>query len=161
MTAELRAQLESSRRQLFEAIRGFAEEQFHARPDHESWCASEVLMHLLASEQRMRDCVRGALGQPGGAPSALSEAERRAEAEMGRQAPVPQLVHGLLASRRETSMLIASLQPEELSRPASHPDLGALSVGRVLQRIAEHEREHTEQIESIRQRLKMDRQQPL
>jgi len=161
MIAELTAQLKSSRKQLFEAIQGFTEEEFHARPDEESWCASEVLMHLLASDQRMRDCIRGALGQPGDAPSALSETERRAEAEVGRQAPVPQLVHGLLASRRETSMLIESLRPEELSRPASHPDLGAVSVGRVLQRIAEHEREHTEQIESIKRRLEMGTQQPV
>jgi len=161
MTAKLTAQLKSSRKQLFQAIQGFTEEEFHARPNQESWCASEVLMHLLASEQRMRDCVRGALGQAGGAPSALSEGERQAEAEVGRQAPVPQLVHGLLASRRETSILIESLRAEELSRPASHPDLGTVGVGRVLQRIAEHEREHSEQIERIRRRLEVGRQQPV
>jgi uncharacterized damage-inducible protein DinB len=161
MTADLRTRLESSQKQLFQAIQGFTEEQFHTRPDGESWCASEVLMHLLASEQRMRDRVRLALGQSGGAPPALSEAERRAEAEAGREAPVPQLVHGLLGARRETSMLIESLRPEDLSRPASHPDLGTISVERMLQRIVEHEQEHIEQIESIKRLLKVEKQQPV
>jgi uncharacterized damage-inducible protein DinB len=154
MSAHLTAELEESRSQLFEAIRGFTEEQFRARPEGESWSASEVMMHLLASEQRMRDCVRQALGQPVAAPPALSEAERRAEAEAGRQAPAPQLVHGLLGSRRETVLLIESLRPEDLSRPASHPDLGTISVERVLRRIAEHETGHCRQIEAIKQGLR-------
>jgi uncharacterized damage-inducible protein DinB len=154
MTTDLRSELEDSRTRLFEAIRGFTEEQFRARPDGESWSASEVLMHLLASEQRMRDCVRQAVGQPVAASPALSEAERDAEAEAGRQAPVPQLVHGLLGSRRETVLLIESLQPEDISRPASHPDRGTISVGRVLQRIAEHETVHCRQIEAIKQGLR-------
>jgi uncharacterized damage-inducible protein DinB len=154
MSAHLTAELEESRSQLFEAIRGFTEEQFRARPEGESWSASEVMMHLLASEQRMRDCAREALGQPVAAPPALSEAERRAEAETGRQAPAPQLVHGLLGSRRETVLLIESLRPEDLSRPASHPDLGTISVERVLRRIAEHETGHCRQIEAIKQGLR-------
>ncbi len=161
MTAKPTAQLESSRKQLFQAIQGFTEEEFHARPDEESWSASEVMMHLLASERRMRDRVREALGQAVAVRPTPPEEERRAEAEAGRQAPVPQLVHGLLAERRETSILIESLGAEELSRPASHPDLGTVSVGRVLERIAEHEREHAEQIEGIRRRLKVGRQQPV
>lgn len=161
MSADLKAELEDSRSQLFEAIKGFTEERFRARPESDAWSVSEILMHLLASEQRMRDRARQALGQPVAVRPTPPEGERRAEAEMGRQAPVPQLVHGLLGSRRETVLLIESLRPEDLSRPASHPELGTVTVERMFERIAEHETEHIEQIDRIRRRLKVGRQQPV
>jgi hypothetical protein len=59
MIAGLRTQLESSRKQLLEAIQGFTQEKSHVRPDDESWCAAEVLRHLLGSEHRMRERAPG------------------------------------------------------------------------------------------------------
>lgn len=149
MIAGLRTQLESSRKQLLEAIQGFTQEKSHVRPDDESWCAAEVLRHLLGSEHRMRERVRQALGQRSTLPPVPSEAERRAEAETGRRATMDDLVDDLLKSRRETLVVIEALRPEDLSRPASHPEFGTVTVERVLQRIAEHERHHAEQISDI------------
>lgn len=152
MSIDLRAELEDSRSRLLEAIRGFTEERFRARPEPDAWSVSEIMAHLMFWEQRMRDGIRRALGRPGPFPSAPSEAEQ--EAEVGRQAPVPQIVHGLLAVRREIRLLVESLQPGDLPRPATHPELGTVTVERMFRRIAEHETEHCRQIEAIRQVLR-------
>jgi hypothetical protein len=63
---------------------------------------------------------------------------------------VPQIVHGLLASRRDTLAFLEGLTPEQLARPVRHPAYG--DVGRLFPHIAEHEVEHAHQIQTVRER---------
>ncbi len=46
-----------------------------------------------------------------------------------------------------------SLTPEELDRAGGHPRRGSISVREMLQRIANHDRTHTEEVLSIRRAL--------
>ena len=96
----------ASRERLLEAIRGVTEEQFKRRPAEGGWCIAEVLAHQLASEKLRAERVRLALRQDGIEITPSDPEAHEAQARAGRIAPVPQLIHGLLAARREIEGLL-------------------------------------------------------
>jgi hypothetical protein len=134
---ELKTQLAASRRQLFRAIEGVTEEQFRKRPEPGAagdWSMSERLSHLLWSERGRAERIELALRQDGALVAATS-AEADAEgARAGRRAPVPQLIHGLLAVRR------AIVQPDGLK----------VTVRELLYAVLAEERAHVARIEALR-----------
>jgi hypothetical protein len=64
--------------------------------------------------------------------------------------PVPQILHGLLAVRRDTLRRIEALPADQLARPVRHAAYGDATVARLFEHIAEHEEEHAAQIRTIR-----------
>jgi hypothetical protein len=158
---ELRQQLTSAREQLLAAIAGVTEEQLKRRPAPGSggeaeWCIAEVLAHLLYSERMQAERIDAAIRQDGAtitppAPDAGIEAARA-----GRISPVPQLIHGLLAVRRqiETSLDGTDLASGILQRGINHPLQGRQTIEYMLQeRVLAHELEHIAQIESLKQAM--------
>jgi len=159
---ELRQALTSGRARLLEAISGVSEEQFKKRPpapvdsDGPNWCIAEVLAHLLQQERLRASRIAMAMQQDGAIVTPSSEGEHYQAARAGRASPVPQLIHGLLASRREVERLLdeASTIKEALRRTTRHPQLGPQSVAWILrQKIIDHEAEHVAQIEAIKAAL--------
>jgi len=159
--ASLRRELRAARARLLEAVAGVGEEQFKRRPAAEAggepgWCIAEVLAHLLSQEKLRTGRIAlalerdGALAEP--SPPELHEQAARA----GRGAPVPMLVHGLLAARRELERLLDGAEAVEgaLERGVVHPRRGREDVRWLLrEKIIAHEREHTAQIEAIKAAL--------
>ena len=85
------------------------------------------------------------------APDAGDEAVRAA-----RISPVPQLIHGLLAVRRqiETQLEKSDPAPATLQRFINHPLQGQQTIEFMLQeRVLAHELEHVAQIEALKQRM--------
>src|SRR5690606_38624295 len=114
------------------------------------WCIAEVLAHQLGSERLQAERIRLALESNGIEVAPADPEEQEAQTRRGRIAPVPQLIHGLLAARREVEKLLDRVEATEggLERSVTHPRDGRQSVGWMLsERIAAHEREHVEQIE--------------
>ncbi len=156
MTSEdLRRALEEARGRLLAAISGVTEEQFKRRPPGETWSIAEVLSHLLQTERLWCGRARLALERDSASiePSAPEAHEEGARA--GRSAPVPQLIHGLLATRRDAEMLIdraAGMTENGLHRSAWHPRLGQdLTVEwMIAEKLVAHEEEHAAQIEALR-----------
>ena len=111
----LRRELASGRERLLAAIAGVSEEQFKRRPaivGHERpWSIAEVLAHLLQQERLRGERIARAIADDGAMiePSSQEEYDRGALA--GRMSPVPQLIHGLLASRRELERLLDEAEP--------------------------------------------------
>ena len=163
MTAEieeLRRGLAEVRAHLLEAIAGVSEEQFKKRPpatgEGPNWCIAEVLAHLLQQEKLRASRIALALDQGGGAVTPGTEDEHFEAARAGRASPVPQLIHGLLASRREVERLLdeAAAMDGGLARATTHPQHGPQSVAWLLRaRVIEHEAEHVAQIEAIKAAL--------
>jgi DinB superfamily len=158
----LRFALTAGRERLLEAIAGVSEEQFKKRPpaaDESSgpnWCIAEVLAHLLQQERLRAGRVALALDQDGAAITPSPEEEHLEAARAGRGSPVPQLIHGLLASRREVERQLdrAASIDGALQRTNRHPKLGAQTVAWLLrEKVIEHEAEHVAQIEAIKQAL--------
>jgi len=156
---ELKQGLEAARQRLLRALAGVTEEQFKRRPpvasgDEEPWSIAEVLSHLLASERLWCARIALALDKDGSAVTPSPPEAHAAGARAGRSVPVPQIIHGLLASRREADLLIdrAATMEGGLARAVWHSRLEArLTIEWMLQeKVIDHEQEHGAQIESLR-----------
>jgi hypothetical protein len=80
----------------------------------------------------------------------ISDEELEQQARSAQRMPVPQIVHGLLAQRRDVLRLLEPLTPGQLSRPYRHERRGDLTAAWLFQRMAEHESEHADQVRTLR-----------
>ena len=160
--------LNGGRSRLLEAIAGISEEMFKRRPEIgsaedgdsvasvASWSIAEVLAHLLASERLRAERIRRALQQDGFLVTPSDPGAHVQLARTGRSSPVPQLIHGMLAVRREVNGLLKEATNLEggFERAITHPINGRQSVGWMLtEKIIAHEAEHLEQIEALKTTL--------
>ena len=153
----LQALLDEARARLLALISGVSEEQFKRRHSQDdapagAWSIAEVLAHLLYSERLYAGRIKLALEQDGSPVTPTEAGAADAAARAGRASPVPQLIHGLLASRREIERLLDESKSAEdgLARAVAHPVHGRQTVGWMLRKVVDHEMEHVDQIESIR-----------
>ena len=160
--ASLRRDLEAGRERLLAVVSGVTEQEFKRRPPTlpgaagPPWCIAEVLAHLLQQEKLRAQRIAIALDRDGAAITASTEEEHDEAARAGRASPVPQLIHGLLASRREVEKLLASAESIEggLERAVQHPRMGRQTVAWMLrEKVIAHEEEHAQQIEAIKTAL--------
>lgn len=150
--------LEASRDALMEAMAGLDEEGFRARPELSEWSAAEVLAHLLHTETVQMERVDKALVEEGFTATPVTQEQRHEEAKLAQRMPVPQLLHGLLAQRRDTLRRFDRLSQPELSQPFHHPSRGELTVAWLFQHTAEHEEEHAAEIRALRELAAATRQ---
>jgi hypothetical protein len=140
------------------AVSGVSEQQFKRRPeptaeDAEPWCIAELLAHILDFEQLWTGRIAQALAAPESDVTPSDEAQHEAARRAGRGAPVPQLIHGLLAAHRELDRLVDRAEAADgLERAVLHPARGRLTVAWMLEAYGiEHLAEHTATIEEIRE----------
>ena len=164
----LKDELRAGRERLLAAIAGVSEEQFKRRPTsppnphsasregEQGWSIAEVLAHLLALERAWSERIAQALAEDGAEVRPIADETLAEAARAGRVAPVPQLIHGLLAARRELGGLIdrAAAVEAGFERAVMHPRRGRLTVAWMVRTYGiEHEAEHTTQIEAIRKEM--------
>ena len=70
----------------------------------------------------------------------------------GRIAPVPQIIHGLLAARRDLERLLEAvgLRDDGLYLTVLQPVRGVLRIEWMVRKVIDHEKEHVGQIEALR-----------
>jgi hypothetical protein len=159
--ADLRKDLAAGRERLLAAISGVSEEQFKRRPpatetDARPWSIAEVLGHVLQEEVLRGERIARALAASGSAVASRTPEEQALGAQSGRVAPVPQLIHGLLASRRKIELLLdeAASLPDGLERYVVHPEFGHMTVASMLNEgVIAHEAEHVAQILATREAI--------
>jgi len=150
--SELAARLEGSRNELMDAIAALDEEGLRAHPDASQWSAAEVLAHLLSTERFLTQRAQDATVRQDCSISPRTERERTSDARSAAQRmPVPQLIHGLLAVRRDTLRQIDALTRDQLARPVHHSSHGEVTVAWLFDYVAAHEREHAAQIRAMRE----------
>ncbi len=156
---QLSNDLESGRGGLLLAISGVTEEQFKRRPEPDpkdeqaGWSIAEILAHLLASERLWAQRIRLALKDDGCVITPSDPGEQVQQARTGRSAPVPQLIHGMVAVRREVEGLLAEAGSIEggLERSVVHPIHGSQRTAWMFaEKIIAHEAEHLRQIEALK-----------
>lgn len=154
---DLRRDLTAGRERLLVAIAGVSEEQFKRRPvtegDAPNWSIAEILSYLLYSERLWGTGIALALTQDGVKVQAGSLEAREEDARRGRMAPVPQLVHGLLASRRQIDLLLdqAVALANGLQRYVLHPTDGRLTVEwMVREKVIAQEAAYVSRIQALR-----------
>ena len=117
---------------------------------------AEILSHLLYSERLWGTGIALALTQDGVKVQAGALEAREEDARRGRMAPVPQLVHGLLASRRQVELLLYQAQALDggLQRYVLHPDDGRLTVEWLVRaKVIAGEAEYVQRIEELRDEM--------
>ena len=154
--ADARSRLQQSRERLLAAISGITEEQFKRRPaasesDPRPWCIAEVLAHLLLTEREWSRCIALALSDDGVAVTSPAQTAVEEQTRASRMAPVPQLIHGLLAARRdlERRLDVASAS-DALDRTVQHAETGIMTLEAMADRCVANEAEHIAQIEALR-----------
>jgi hypothetical protein len=154
---DLKQRLQASRGRLLTAIAGVTEDQFKRRPEApdgtRDWSIAETLAHLLAAERLWSQRVEAAMETDGAAVIASQSDWNEEQSKLGRLAPVPQLVHGLLAAQRQMQLLIerASETPGAFERAVEHSTRGRLNVREMLDRFGIVViDEHAAQIEALR-----------
>jgi hypothetical protein len=161
---DLRRELTSGRERLLAAIAGISEEQFKRRPpvtaakagDIPNWSIAEILSYLLYSERLWGTGIALALTQDGVKVQAGALEAQEDDARRGRMAPVPQLVHGLLASRRQVELLLdqAAALDQGLKRYVLHPSDGRLTVEwMVRERVIGQEAAYVARIAALRDEM--------
>ncbi len=145
--------LRNARSDLLTACQDVSDDDFHRRPDDSGWAIIELLAHLpdvdryyLSQAQAFRDV-------PGHSFAYFDEeawAREHADA-IERDANGVKLA--MAAAHEEVVRWTRSLTPEELDREGGHPGRGSISVREMIQRIADHDRSHTEQVRTIRRAL--------
>jgi len=137
----LRSDLQGSRERLFALIRGLSEEQFRHVPAGETWSIAAHLAHLLRIERVFAERARRALTEDQPAiPSTRVQNEH--DPALAQRLAVPQIIHGMQASRRELDDLLAGCDEAALSRAMRHERLGLVTVADVAVKMASHEEEH-------------------
>jgi hypothetical protein len=158
----LRRDLRAGRERLLAVVSGVTEQDFKRRPpptpdeERAPWCIAEVLAHLLQEEKLRAERIEAALERDGTAITPSTDEEHFEAARAGRASPVPQLIHGLLASRRAIEKLLEHAVAIEsgLERGVTHPALGRQTVAWMLrEKVIAHEEEHAQQIEAIKTAL--------
>jgi uncharacterized damage-inducible protein DinB len=124
------------------AINGLDDAGFRARPASGAWTAAELLAHLLSTERIFIDRARKAVEQDGYLVTPVSDEVREEHLSMAKRMPVPQLVHGLLAQRRDTLQFVESLSRGQLLHRLRHPIRGEQTALWQIEHVIEHELEH-------------------
>jgi uncharacterized damage-inducible protein DinB len=160
LALDLKNGLTAARERLLRAIAGVTEEQFKRRPeptadDPQPWCIAEVLAHLLADEREWAERIALGLREDGAHVESRGPGVNLEQARIGRQVPVPQLIHGLLACQRELRRLIDEAERlDAFNHGLDHATRGRISVAWMLQAYGfDHELEHAAQIEALRLRV--------
>ena len=145
--------LRNARSELLTVCQDVSDDDLRRRPEEAGWAIIELLAHLpdvdryyLSQAQALRDV-------PGHSFVYFDEeawAREHADA-IEQEAKGVKLAMAL--AHEEVVRWTRSLTPEELDRAGGHPERESISVREMIQRIANHDRSHTEQIRAIRQAL--------
>ena len=143
----------SARSDLLAACQDVSEADAHRRPASGGWAVIELLAHLPDADRYYLSEARNLRDVPGHAfvyfdeeawardnPDAIERDPRAVKASMA-------------AAHAEAVRWARALTPEELDRAGGHPRRESITVREMLQRIADHDRAHTQQLLAIRREL--------
>jgi len=150
-TTELGARLLASRTKLMSAVAGMSDIALRARPRSGAWTPAELLAHLLSTEGIFINRARKAVQERSYSVTPVSDDVREEHLHMAKRMPVPQIVHGLLAQRRDTMQFIESLSANDLTRTLQHPERGEQTALWQIEHVIEHEFEHAEELHARRE----------
>jgi hypothetical protein len=147
----LREALHESRARLFAPIEGLSEEQFRHSVDDDGWNIATHLAHLLRCERMLAERSMRALREDG-ARVLSTGVTNDDDPALAQRLAVPQVIHGLQASRREVASMLDGTADASLDRAIEHERLGRISVREMVEKMAAHEDEHAQTIELLARR---------
>jgi uncharacterized damage-inducible protein DinB len=143
--AQLRSDLKDSRDMLFERIRGLSEEQFRFNPPASAWSIAAHLGHLLRVERLFAERADRALreNEPWMASTRIDNDD---DPGIAQHLAVPQIIHGMQASRRDLERVFDASDDLTLERAIVHERIGKMTIRQIMAKMAEHEQEHADEV---------------
>ncbi|MCH7510912.1 MAG: DinB family protein [Chloroflexi bacterium] len=145
--------LRNARSELLTACQDVSDADLRRRPEEAGWAIIELLAHLpdvdryyLSQAQALRDV-------PGHSFVYFDEEAWAREHADAIEQDAKGVKLAMALAHEEVVRWTRSLTPEELDRAGGHPERESISVREMIQRIANHDRSHTEQIRAIRRAL--------
>ena len=149
---QLIAQIEQAPAQLRQAVAGLTEEQIDTPYRPGGWTVRQVVHHL--SDSHMNAYVRSRLALTEDEPTIKPyDQERWAVLQDARTAPAELSLSLLESLHRRFVLLLRSLRPEDFARTFRHPEMGVVTLDRLLGIYAWHGRHHIAHITSLRDRM--------
>jgi uncharacterized damage-inducible protein DinB len=146
--SQLRSDLQGSREDLFAIIPGLDEEQFRYVPSGETWSIATHLAHLLRIERVYAERAHAAMREhePHVASTRVHNDD---DPGLAQHLAVPQIIHGMQATRRDLDMLLEHCDDAGLERAVRHETLGLVTVAQIAAKMAGHEREHAAEVRAL------------
>lgn len=139
--------IESARGSLVDLVQSLDAESLGKPTCNEGWCVKDVIAHLAAAETGLRNIAnRAAKGESGARPGFDLHAHNKEQVELRRGRTVDELLAEMADSRVATLSFLEALPVDYLDKPGQLSSGLQLTVEGILNRIAEHEREHAEDI---------------
>ncbi len=145
--------LRNARSELLTVCQDVSDDDLRRRPEEAGWAIIELLAHLpdvdryyLSQAQALRDV-------PGHSFVYFDEEAWAREHADAIEQDAKGVKLAMALAHEEVVRWTRSLTPEELDRAGGHPERESISVREMIQRIANHDRSHTEQIRAIRRAL--------
>ena len=145
--------LRNARSELLTACQDVSDADLRRRPEEAGWAIIELLAHLpdvdryyLSQAQALRDV-------PGHSFVYFDEEAWAREHADAIEQDAKGVKLAMALAHEEVVRWTRSLTPEELDRAGGHPRRESISVREMIQRIANHDRSHTEQVRAIRRAL--------
>ena len=145
--------LRNARSELLTVCQDVSDDDLRRRPEEAGWAIIELLAHLpdvdryyLSQAQSLRDV-------PGHSFVYFDEEAWAREHADAIEQDAKGVKLAMALAHEEVVRWTRSLTPEELDRAGGHPERESISVREMIQRIANHDRSHTEQIRAIRRAL--------
>jgi hypothetical protein len=127
-------------------VDGWTAQQFERSYAPGKWSARRILVHLAQTELALPTRARFALTQAGYAAQAFSQDDwLPLDDHMGARTALD----AYLTMRRMNMAMWRALTPDQVNRPFTHPEYGALTVGWIMAQMAGHDIHHLKQIEKI------------
>jgi hypothetical protein len=144
----LAALLVDSRRDLLAAYEAIESGKRERALDGE-WAPVDVLAHVASAEAYYMQEARRLIDVPGHAWRPFNTDQWNADRAI-RPRPAPdEVVARLDAAQSETLRQLDKLGPSQLTYYGNHAERGVIRVGEAISRIADHDREHTAQLQQM------------
>jgi len=144
-------QIDQAPAQLRQAVAGLTEEQIDTPYRPGGWTVRQVVHHLPDSHMNAYGRFRLALTEDEPTIKPYDQ-ERWAALEDARTAPAELSLSLLEPLHRRLVLLLRSLRPEDFARTFRHPEMGVVTLDRLLGMYAWHGRHHIAHITSLRDR---------
>ena len=145
---DLVAELEAARGALSAAYERFDEAWLDVSLDGD-WAPVDLLAHCATVEAYYASEARRLAEEPGHTWRGFNPDQSAAE-RTGQPRPEDRPAQArLLAIRADTLAWVEGLEPDDLAAYGNHAERGAVRVGERIQKIATHDREHTEQLAAM------------
>jgi hypothetical protein len=145
--AELKAMLADTRAFLFGVLEALNDEQFSLATVNDGWTVRDLAAHIAGAEGSMKVIAERILANEPTIVAGFDLARFNA-GNIRRRADksIPDLMEELLQSRATMLAILENCTDEQLDLPGEHPAYGSTTLYGLFKIIANHEKEHGEEI---------------